>query len=163
MISVSYRGNPEYESQFSYQTSLSAGVDLVAQQQVVLDPGYTAVVSTGVFIDSYHFDPELPWIPSLQVLPRSGLSARTGLRVANAPGLIDADYKEEIKVILFNAGRDTEYIRAGDRIAQLVGVLLFRISGAGLLQIERSGGFGSTDVVPQITEGDAIVSIESQS
>lgn len=91
-----------------------AGADLVAAHSVVLAPGHRAIVGTGVRI-------ALPPGHAAFVLPRSGLAARHGITVLNAPGTVDAGYRGEIRVTLLNTDQEVAYeVRAGDRIAQLV-------------------------------------------
>ena len=90
-----------------------AGIDLFARYPVVLEPGDRAVVDTGVAVAVP--DGHAGW-----VVPRSGLAASRGIGVVNAPGLVDAGYRGEIKVILVNHGRQRFEVRRGDRIAQLV-------------------------------------------
>jgi dUTP pyrophosphatase len=91
-----------------------AGYDLRALEPATLAPGARALVRTGLAI-------ELPPGHAGLVLPRSGLAARHGIALVNAPGLIDAGYRGELKVLLLNTDRDAEFdVAAGDRIAQLV-------------------------------------------
>lgn len=99
------------------QTSGAAGVDLPAALGVdeVLDiaPGRSALVPTGLAI-------ALPVGYEAQIRPRSGLAAKFGVTVLNAPGTIDADYRGEVKVMLINHGQAPFQLRRGDRIAQMV-------------------------------------------
>lgn len=99
----------------SYETAFSAGMDLRAMlpAELVLHPLERALVHTGLHI-------ELPEGYEAQVRPRSGLAAKHGITVLNAPGTIDADYRGEIKVILVNLSNESYTIRHGDRIAQMV-------------------------------------------
>ncbi len=99
----------------SYATSGSAGMDVRADinDEMTLQPGEFALVPTGLAI-------ELPHGYEAQIRPRSGLAARHGIILPNAPGTIDSDYRGEIKVILANFGREPFVIRRGDRIAQMV-------------------------------------------
>jgi len=91
-----------------------AGLDLHALDEVVLPPGGRARVPTGIAI-------ELPAGHAGWVVPRSGLAARHGIALVNAPGLIDAGYRGELAVLLLNTDRDATFtVRAGMRIAQLV-------------------------------------------
>jgi dUTP pyrophosphatase len=91
-----------------------AGLDLCALQDATLEPGQRASIPTGIAV-------EIPPGHAGLVLPRSGLAARHGISVVNAPGLIDADYRGEIRVLLLNTDpRDAFTLTAGDRIAQLV-------------------------------------------
>ncbi len=90
-----------------------AGLDLYARFPVRLEPGEHATVDTGVAV-------AIPDGHAGLVLPRSGLARRYGVGLANAPGLIDAGYRGEIRVVLINHGRERCSIARGDRIAQLV-------------------------------------------
>ena len=120
------------------------GLDLVSVESVTLRPGQRATLSTGLAVS----------IPSAYagfVVPRSGLAAREGLTVVNAPGLVDAGYRGELKVILLNTDRSaTIEISPGDRIAQLVIVsvaLPLAVFSDGLEAAadgRGGGGFGST-------------------
>ena len=129
----------------SYQSALAAGLDLLAAvpavSPVTLAPGARALVPTGIAI-------ALPAGYEAQVRPRSGLAARHGLTVLNAPGTIDADYRGEIQVLLANLGGESVSITRGMRIAQLV---IAPVSHAQLREVASldetprgSGGFGST-------------------
>ena len=119
-----------------------AGLDLYALEHVVLEPGERASVPTGIAV-------EIPPGQAGLVLPRSGLAARHGISVVNAPGLIDAGYRGEVRVLLLNTDRERRFeLAAGDRIAQLVlvGVELPEvIEVASLSGSERGAdGFGSS-------------------
>lgn len=126
-----------------YQTPMSAGVDLQANilEPITLGPLQRAVVPTGLFI-------ELPQGFEAQVRPRSGLAAKKGITVLNAPGTIDADYRGEIGVILVNLSNEDFTIERGERIAQLVFARYEQIEWdevAELSSTERGqGGFGHT-------------------
>jgi dUTP pyrophosphatase len=119
-----------------------AGYDLFAAEEAVLSPGARASVGTGVAI-------ALPDGCAGLVLPRSGLALRHGISVVNAPGLIDAGYRGEVRVLLLNTDREAEFsVSVGDRIAQLVVV---RVEAPELVEAETLdetargvGGFGST-------------------
>ena len=119
-----------------------AGYDLCAVRAATLAPGERAMVGTGIAI-------ELPAGHAGLVLPRSGLAARHGIAIVNAPGLIDAGYRGELKVLLLNTDRtETFTIATGDRIAQLVLVAVTtpRIVEADALAATArgEGGFGSS-------------------
>jgi dUTP pyrophosphatase len=119
-----------------------AGLDLYALEQAVLEPAERASVPTGIAI-------EIPDGQAGLVLPRSGLASRYGLALVNAPGLIDAGYRGEVRVLLLNTDREvTVTIEAGDRIAQLVLVRIELpevIETAALAASARGdGGFGSS-------------------
>ncbi len=119
-----------------------AGADLVAAGDVELAPGERAMVPTGIAI-------ALPDGYAAFVHPRSGLAARLGVTIVNAPGTVDAGYRGEIKVTLLNTDiRDTVRLKRGDRIAQLV---IQRVERAVFHEVETlpgsargEGGFGST-------------------
>ncbi len=98
-----------------YETPASAGMDLRANldEPVELLPLERALIQTGLFM-------ELPVGFEAQVRPRSGLAAKFGITVLNAPGTIDADYRGEIKVILVNLSNEGFVISDGDRIAQMI-------------------------------------------
>ncbi len=119
-----------------------AGLDLYALEDGVLDPGDRASVRTGIAV-------EIPQGEAGLVLPRSGLAARHGIALVNAPGLIDAGYRGEILVLVLNTDRDAAFIiEAGDRIAQLV---LVKVQTPEVVEVEElaasergAGGFGSS-------------------
>lgn len=119
-----------------------AGLDLYALDGAELAPGERATVRTGVAI-------EIPAGHAGLVLPRSGLAARYGIALVNAPGLIDAGYRGELKVLLLNTDREEPFtISAGDRVAQLmlVSVQLPRVVEVDALAVSKRsiGGFGSS-------------------
>ncbi len=124
-----------------YQTKGSAGFDLASLESVIIYSKQVRIVSTGLAL-------EIPQGYELQIRPRSGTSVKTKLRIANAPGTIDSDYRGEIGLIIENTGDDFCKIEAGERIAQGV---LSRVQQARFEQIEElsvtergEGGFGST-------------------
>ncbi len=129
----------------SYQSALAAGLDLLAavpaNTPLTIAPGARALVPTGIAI-------ALPAGHEAQVRPRSGLAARHGLTVLNAPGTIDADYRGELQVLLVNHGSESVSITRGMRIAQLVIAPVTRAQlreVASLDETQRgTGGFGST-------------------
>ena len=98
-----------------YETIASAGMDLRANlsEDRILKPLERTIVGTGLYI-------ELPIGYEAQVRPRSGLAAKKGITVLNAPGTVDADYRGEIGVILVNLSNEEFTIQNGERIAQLV-------------------------------------------
>ena len=128
-----------------YETIASAGMDLRAniQENIILKPMDRAIVPTGLFL-------ELPLGTEAQVRPRSGLSAKKGITVLNAPGTIDADYRGEVGVILVNLSTEVFIVENGERIAQLVIAKHKRaewIEVKTLSETKRgAGGFGSTGV-----------------
>lgn len=128
-----------------YETIASAGMDLRADitENIILDPMERAIVPTGLFL-------ELPIGIEAQVRPRSGLAAKKGITVLNAPGTVDADYRGEVGVILVNLSKESFTIENGERIAQLVIAKHERaewVEVETLTETERgAGGFGSTGV-----------------
>ncbi|GGS69044.1 dUTP diphosphatase [Nonomuraea spiralis] len=126
----------------SYAHPGDAGADLYAAEDVELLPGERAVVGTGVAI-------ALPDGYAAFVHPRSGLAARHGVTLVNAPGTVDAGYRGEIKVTLINTDAKEPFrLRRGDRVAQLV---VQRVERAAFHEVERlpgsmrgANGFGST-------------------
>jgi dUTP pyrophosphatase len=129
----------------AYQSAHSAGLDLLAavpgDVPLTLSPGQYALVPTGLMI-------ALPVGFEAQVRPRSGLAAKHGVTILNAPGTIDADYRGEIGVLLINHGSAPFVIRRGERIAQMVIAPVSRaefVPATSLTTTKRgSGGFGST-------------------
>jgi dUTP pyrophosphatase len=127
----------------AYATALSAGMDLRAdlQEPVVLGSLERALVPTGLHI-------ELPAGYEAQIRPRSGLAARNGISIVNAPGTIDADYRGEIKVVLVNLSKEPFTIQPGERIAQMVVARHETVEWEPVETLEESdrgsGGFGST-------------------
>ena len=126
-----------------YETIASAGMDLRASltESRILKPLDRTIVGTGLFI-------ELPIGTEAQVRPRSGLAAKKGITVLNAPGTVDADYRGEIGVILVNLSNEDFTINNGERIAQLVIAKHERAEwevAEELSSTDRGeGGFGST-------------------
>lgn len=129
----------------AYETAGSAGLDLRANLTVPirLAPLERTLVPTGLFI-------ELPQGYEAQVRPRSGLAAKHGITVANAPGTIDSDYRGEVKVILVNLSNEAFTIENGERVAQLVVARHERIEWLEAEALEATqrgaGGFGHTGV-----------------
>ena len=137
-----------------YKTRGAAGMDVCAPYRVidgeikhrkyasvVIHPGRSKVFDTGVCLAIPHGFVGM-------VCPRSGLAARYGVTVANAPGIIDSDYRGEIKIILHNHGSTDFYVRAGDRIAQII---IVPTPWCSLVEVEElpetirgTGGLGST-------------------
>ncbi|TQS41281.1 dUTP diphosphatase [Cryptosporangium phraense] len=134
----------------AYSHPGDAGADLVTAEDVTLAPGQRALVATGVAI-------ALPEGYAGFVHPRSGLAARFGVSIVNAPGTVDAGYRGEIKVNLINLDpTETVTLARGDRIAQLVVQRVeraaFRVASALPESVRGTGGHGSTgghrDLVP---------------
>lgn len=126
-----------------YETVASAGMDLRANipQSISLKPLERTIVKTGLFL-------ELPIGYEAQVRPRSGLAAKKGVTVLNAPGTIDADYRGEIGVILVNLSNKDFVIENGERIAQLIIAKHERAEWVEVKELSNTsrgaGGFGST-------------------
>jgi dUTP pyrophosphatase len=129
----------------AYQSEQAAGLDLQAavsaESPVVIAPGERAIVPTGLAI-------ALPTGTEAQIRPRSGLAARHGVTVLNAPATIDSDYRGEIGVLLVNLGTEPFLVRRGERIAQLV---IARVVRGQLRPVDLlrptprgAGGWGST-------------------
>ena len=127
----------------SYETSLSAGMDLRAyiEGQITLNPGERKLIKTGLHI-------ELPEGYEAQVRPRSGLAFKKGITVLNSPGTIDADYRGDIGVILINHSNEEFAVNSGDRIAQLVISKFEKVDWETSDEINSTlrgdSGFGST-------------------
>jgi dUTP pyrophosphatase len=128
-----------------YATAAAAGADLLAaiDRDIELGPLERKIVPTGISI-------ALPVGFEAQVRPRSGLAAKNGVTVANAPGTVDADYRGEIGVILINLSKEPFRISRGMRIAQLVVARHARAVWREVSELDRTargaGGFGSTGV-----------------
>ena len=127
----------------AYATEKSAGMDLKAniEEPIVLGPLERAMVPTGLFI-------ALPDGTEAQVRPRSGLAAKHGISVLNAPGTVDADYRGEVKVILINLSNEPFVINPGERIAQMVVAKYEKVEWEEVEVLDETergeGGFGST-------------------
>ncbi|MGB1268848.1 MAG: dUTP diphosphatase [Flavobacteriaceae bacterium] len=128
-----------------YETIASAGMDLRANltTPITLKPLERTIVKTGLFI-------ELPIGYEAQVRPRSGLAAKKGITVLNAPGTVDADYRGEIGVILVNLSNEDFTIENGERVAQLIIAKHERAEWIEVQELSETargeGGFGSTGV-----------------
>lgn len=127
-----------------YETAGAAGMDVYAAETTEILAGSVKAVGTGLYV-------EIPRGFEIQVRPRSGLSSKTPLRIANAPGTVDHDYRGELKVLLWNTGQVGLTIRRGDRIAQIVlkEVPIINWDVVDSLDMFSStergaGGFGST-------------------
>jgi dUTP pyrophosphatase len=115
-------------------------MDLHAVEDVVLDPGVSRLVPTGLTL-------EVPPGYEAQVRPRSGLALKHAITIPNAPGTIDPGYRGEVRVIMLNLGRDPYTVHAGDRIAQMVVARYEAVEWAeGELadSVRGAGGFGSS-------------------
>jgi len=129
----------------AYQSAAAAGLDLMAaipaDAPVTIQPGDRAPVPTGIAI-------ALPPGTEGQVRPRSGLAARNGITIINAPGTVDADYRGEIQVVLVNLSREPFTIERGQRIAQLIVAPVLHAKMIEMKTLNRTErgtkGFGST-------------------
>ena len=136
-----------------YATPQSAGFDICANEALTIPARGSAAVSTGLRLsevvhpEGTFLGPqgEFKFLPELQIRPRSGLAAKSGIGLLNSPGTVDADYRGEIKVILFNHSDVDFAIQPGDRIAQGICALVIQIPGIPVKTEKRNeGGFGST-------------------
>jgi dUTP pyrophosphatase len=127
-----------------YMTTNAAGMDVYADvsEDLTIPPLGRALIPTG-------FAMALPEGYEAQVRPRSGLALRSGLTILNTPGTIDADYRDEVQVLVINLGEHSLQVKRGERIAQLVVAPVTRICWQEVEHLEptdRRGGFGHTDV-----------------
>ena len=126
-----------------YATEGSSGMDIRAalKEPEILKPGEVKLISTNLSI-------EIPFGYEVQIRPRSGLAAKHGIGVLNSPGTIDSDYRGEVKIILFNFGKEPFEVKSGERIAQMVIAKVYKAEieeSSDLKETERGeGGFGHT-------------------
>ena len=126
-----------------YKTDGSSGVDLSAflEKKVVIKPNSSKLIPTGLQV-------AIPEELEIQIRPRSGLAAKENIGVLNSPGTIDSDYRGELKIILFNHGKEDFIINNGDRIAQMVLVPIIKMEFEEVDSlpdtVRGQGGFGST-------------------
>ena len=120
----------------TYKTSLDSGADIRAcfpnKEDLVLKPGEKTLIPTGISMD-------IPLGYEIQVRPRSGIAAKTGLMILNSPGTVDNGYKGEIKIIMGNLGASPEVIKHGDRVAQIV------LSPVIQMEIQITDNIGDSD------------------
>ena len=125
----------------AYATPGSAGMDVLAAEDVTIAPGARHAVATGLSV-------AIPEGYEIQVRPRSGLAFKHGITVPNTPGTIDSDYRGELKVLLINHGSEDFAIARGDRVAQLVLAPVTQASWDEVDELDATdrgaGGFGST-------------------
>ena len=126
-----------------YKTDGSSGVDLSAflDKEIVIKPNSSELIPTGLQV-------AIPEELEIQIRPRSGLAAKESIGVLNSPGTIDSDYRGELKIILFNHGKEDFIINNGDRIAQMVLVPILKMEFEEVASlpdtVRGQGGFGST-------------------
>ena len=126
-----------------YKTDGSSGVDLSAflEKKVIIKPNSSELIPTGLQV-------AIPEEFEIQIRPRSGLAAKENIGVLNSPGTIDSDYRGELKIILFNHGKEDFIINNGDRIAQMVLVPIIKMEFEEVDSlpdtVRGQGGFGST-------------------
>ena len=126
-----------------YKTDGSSGMDLMAfiESPISIKSKESALIPTGISI-------AIPEDTEVQIRPRSGLAAKYNISVLNTPGTIDSDYRGEIKIILFNHGKDEFIINNNDRIAQMILVPILKAEFEEVKSLPKtlrgSGGFGST-------------------
>lgn len=124
----------------SYATPQSAGADVRSKIDTIVPAHGRVLIPTGMFV-------AIPEGYEIQVRPRSGLALKKGITVLNTPGTIDADYRNEIGVILFNTTDEDFVVNAGDRIAQIVLAKFEQINWVEVDELdetERTDGFGHT-------------------
>ena len=126
-----------------YKTDGSSGLDLMAliEDSIKIKSQESALIPTGISV-------AIPQDTEIQIRPRSGLAAKSSISVLNTPGTIDSDYRGEIKIILFNHGKEDFIVNNNDRIAQMVLMPILKIEFEEVDElpetIRGSGGFGST-------------------
>ena len=134
--------NPKAELP-KYKTEGSSGMDLMAliEKPIKIKPQSSALISTGLSI-------AIPEDTEVQIRPRSGLAAKSSISVLNTPGTIDSDYRGEIKIILFNHGKEEFTVNNMDRIAQMILMPVLKVEFEEVEELPKSvrgsGGFGST-------------------
>jgi dUTP pyrophosphatase len=130
-------------NRLTYATKHSAGGDLTSVEEVLIMPGERKLIRTGIALE---FHSSL----SLLICPRSGLALEHGVTVLNAPGVVDSDYRGEIKVLLINLGNSPYKVEPGQRIAQALLVTTSRGTWAEADKLEDTdrgaGGFGHTGI-----------------
>ena len=134
--------NPKAEIP-KYKTEGSSGMDLKAliENPIIIKPQSYVLIPTGLSI-------AIPEDTEIQIRPRSGLAAKSSISVLNTPGTIDSDYRGEIKIILFNHGKEEFIVNNGDRIAQMILMPVIKAEFEEIKELPKtvrgSGGFGST-------------------
>ena len=134
--------NPKAELP-KYKTEGSSGMDLMAliENPITIKPQNSALIPTGLSI-------AIPENTEVQIRPRSGLAAKSSISVLNTPGTIDSDYRGEIKIILFNHGKEEFTVNNNDRIAQMILMPVLKVEFEEVEELPKtirgSEGFGST-------------------
>ena len=134
--------NPKTELP-KYKTEGSSGMDLMAliENPITIKPQNSALIPTGLSI-------AIPEDTEVQIRPRSGLAAKSSISVLNTPGTIDSDYRGEIKIILFNHGKEEFTVNNNDRIAQMILMPVLKVEFEEVEELPKtirgSEGFGST-------------------
>ena len=134
--------NPKAELP-KYKTEGSSGMDLMAliEYPITIKSQNSALIPTGLSI-------AIPEDTEIQIRPRSGLAAKSNISVLNTPGTIDSDYRGEIKIILFNHGKEDFTVKNNDRIAQMILMPVLKVEFEEVEELPKSvrgsGGFGST-------------------
>ena len=134
--------NPKAELP-KYKTEGSSGMDLMAliENPIIIKPQTSALIPTGLSV-------AIPQDTEIQIRPRSGLAAKSNMSVLNTPGTIDSDYRGEIKIILFNHGKEEFIVNNNDRVAQMILVPVLKAEFEEVEELPKtvrgSGGFGST-------------------
>jgi dUTP pyrophosphatase len=161
-----------------YMSSQSAAADLKSRTDLLIEPGAVAKVPTGIRIvgldsssasyrnlnagagmdNPVHGSLEGMLIPELQIRARSGLAAKHHISLANGVGTIDADYRDEICVLLVNHGKEPFQVRKGDRIAQMVCQLVIRLPTLPVGG-RRLGGFGSTGLSANGLDNHPVITV----
>ena len=143
MVKILIKKNNKEVITPKYKTDGSSGVDLSAflEKKVVIKPNSSELIPTGLKV-------AIPEELEIQIRPRSGLAAKESIGVLNSPGTIDSDYRGELKIILFNHGKEDFIINNGDRIAQMVLVPIVKMEFEEVDSLPNTvrgqGGFGST-------------------
>jgi len=126
-----------------YKTDGSSGLDLMAliKKPIIIKPQQSELIPTGISV-------AIPQDTEIQIRPRSGLAAKSNISVLNTPGTIDSDYRGEIKIILFNHGKEEFTVSNNDRIAQMILTPVLKAEFEEVEELPKtvrgSGGFGST-------------------
>jgi dUTP pyrophosphatase len=127
-----------------YMDGEDAGADVALCEDIEIKPYETKLVGLGIKV-------AIPKGFELQLRPRSGLSYKTSLRIPNSPGTVDTNYRDELKAILHNSGKETLKFKRGDRIGQLVlnevpKAIYVEIENIKKIKGDRGGGIGSTNL-----------------